>query len=105
MSDKVNGHDCMRVDYLPQLNYAVWLNGQQCLRRVEIDNQSNNDWKDVTVSLTGDLLVRSEEHVELISRGQAVALRQLQIVPDSDTLRQLTEKIEIGRAVQQECRD
>ena len=93
MAEKVNGHHCVRVDYLPQLNYASWLNGRQCLRRVEIDNQSGNDWKDVTVSLGGDLLVKSEEHVELIPRGQAVELKQLKIIPDADTLRQLTESV------------
>ena len=81
----------IRLDYLPQLNYAMWLHGQQCLRRVEIENSTDADWQQVTVSLSGDLMETQEEHLELVPRGQVVVLSRLQIVPDADTLRQLTE--------------
>ena len=77
MAEKVNEQGYVRVDYLPQLNYASWLNGQQCLRRVEVDNQSGNDWKDVTVSLGGDLHDESWQATKLprsIGNGYGVGV-------------------------------
>ena len=90
----INNDDAaVRVDYMPRLNYAMWMNGQQCLKRVEVDNQSTADWHDVCVSLSGDMLQPCEEHLELIPRGQTVMLQQLRLTPDADMLRQLTEPV------------
>ena len=93
MSDNMNEKGIVQVDYLPRMNYAMWLNGQQALRRVEIDNSSDEDWTDVCVRLDGDMLQPREEHLDLVPCGQTVILQQLQLVPDADTLRQLTESV------------
>ena len=93
MADQHTRHEILRIDYLPQLNYAMWLRGMQSLRRVEVDNTGNEDWRHVCVSLSGEFLTPIEEHVELIPSGQAVTLDRLQIVPDADALRQLTESV------------
>jgi very-short-patch-repair endonuclease len=88
-------NEMIRLDYLPQLNYAMWQHGQQCLRRVEIENTTDADWRQVTVRLSGDLIQTQVEHLELVPRGQVVVLSRLQIVPEADTLRQLTESVAV----------
>ena len=93
MAEQKTVHEILRIDYLPQLNYAMWLRGMQCLMRVELENNTDEDWRHLCVTLTGEFLKTSEEHVELIPRGQAVTLGRLQIVPDADALRQLTESV------------
>ncbi len=91
MTDNTTRQDVLRVDYQSRLNYAMWLNGQQTLKGVEVENLTDSDWHNVCVTLSGEMLVEQQEHIDLIPRGETVRLSQLQLVPDGDTLRQLTE--------------
>ena len=93
MGDKANEPQILKVDYLPQLNYAMQLHGERCLRRIEIYNPSDEDWADVTIRLSGELVESCEEHIELIPRKQAVRITQLHLMPDIDMLRKLTESV------------
>ena len=93
MGDKANEPQILKVDYLPQLNYAMQLHGERCLRRIEIYNPSDEDWADVTIRLSGELVEPCEEHIELIPRKQAVRITQLHLMPDIDMLRKLTESV------------
>jgi DNA polymerase III delta prime subunit len=92
-------NDQLQIDYLPSLNYAMSVNGKRCIERLEITNNDNSDWHDVTVSVSGDMLVPSSETTTIIPGGKTVSFTQLDIQPNVDQLRQLTESVDTQFAV------
>jgi hypothetical protein len=92
-------NDQLQIDYLPSLNYAMSVNGKRCIERLEITNNDNSDWHDVTVSVSGDMLVPSTETTAIIPGGKTVSFTQLDIQPNVDQLRQLTESVDTQFAV------
>ena len=83
----------LKIDYLPSLNYAMFVNGRRCIERLEITNADDVDWHDITVHVEGNMLLPSSESVALVQRGQTVSFSQIDIVPDVEQLRQLTEAV------------
>ena len=84
----------VRVEYSPDINYALWQAGHNSLQSIEVDNLSDEDWRDVVLTLSGDMVSKSEQHVDLMSRGMTLRLDQLRLEPDTDQLRQLTEAVD-----------
>ena len=83
----------IRLDYLPSLNYAIWSNGGQCLKACELTNDSEDDWRDIIIRISGEMFTSSESHLELVPRGATVATENLSITPDAKKLHELTESI------------
>ncbi|MBO4659744.1 MAG: DUF4011 domain-containing protein [Prevotella sp.] len=81
----------IRIDYLKNLNYAIWSNGYKCLRVCELTNDSEDDWRDIIVRINGEMLIPSESHIDLVPHGATVSAEQLSITPDAGKLRELTE--------------
>ena len=91
MNDKKN---MIKVEYLPCLNYAMTTNGRRCVEYIEVTNPTVEDWTTVTVRISGELVAAQEQVVERIPAGEAVRLTNLDVVPDRDKLRELTESVE-----------
>ena len=79
------------MDYLPSLNYAMYVNGKRCIERLEITNTDDCDWHDITVMVEGDMLLPSNETVSILPKGQTLSFSQIDIIPDVEQLRQQTE--------------
>ena len=82
------------INYLPSLNYSMSVNGKRCIEQLEITNDSAIDWHDIQVSVSGDMLLPSTEAVAVIGHGQTISFAQIDIVPDVDQLRQLSEAVD-----------
>ena len=91
MNDKKN---MIKVEYLPCLNYAMTTNGRRCVEYIEVTNPTVEDWTTVTVRISGELVAAQEQVVERIPSGETVRLTNLDVVPDRDKLRELTESVE-----------
>ena len=89
MTDNTTRQDVLRVDYQSRLNYAMWLNGQQTLKGVEVENLTDSDWHNVCVTLSGEMLVEQQEHIDLSkSRITIIGVNKL----TSDILKFLKNK-------------
>ncbi len=84
----------IRLEYLPCINYAMSVNGSKYLGTCELTNDDESDWRELTVSLSGEFLETSESVIDLIPRGQTVSVGGLSIKPDVEKLRQLTESVD-----------
>lgn len=82
------------MEYLPCINYAMIHNHVSACNFCEIINNDEIDWKDIKVSLEGDLLKNSECFIDIIPKGQAIQIDNLQILPEIEKLIELTEAIE-----------
>ena len=81
----------IRLDYISSINYAITQNGSKYLSICEITNDDDCDWRDIKVKISGELLSTSESLLSLIPQGQTVSVPGIDIKPDIDKLRQLTE--------------
>ncbi|MBO4606743.1 MAG: DUF4011 domain-containing protein [Prevotella sp.] len=84
----------IRIEYLPCINYAMSVNGAKYLGTCELTNDDDCDWRELTVSLSGEFLASSETVLDLIPQGQTVTIGGLAIKPDVEKLRKLTESVE-----------
>ena len=81
----------IRLDYISRINYATTQNGFKYLSICEITNDDDCDWHDIRVKISGELLNASESLLSLIPKGKTVTVSGIDIKPDIDRLRQLTE--------------
>ena len=85
---------CLRVEYLPCLNYAMVLNGRKNLEYCEITNNTDDDWQSIKVTVNGELIQPEEARIETILARQTIRITTLNVMPDIDKLRELTESTE-----------
>ena len=85
---------CLRVEYLPCLNYAMALNGRKNLEYCEITNDTAEDWQTIKVMVSGDLIQPEEATIDTIPAGATIRITTLHVMPDIDKLREQTESIE-----------
>ena len=83
--------DCIRIDYTPRINYATVVCGDKCINNVQLQNNDDSDWHDVTVAIEGEFLTPAESRLDLIQQGQTVEVGGLNILPDIEKLRTITE--------------
>ena len=83
--------DCIRIDYTPRINYATVVCGDKCINNVQLQNNDDTDWHDVTVTIEGEFLTTAESRLDLILQGQTVEVGGLNILPDIEKLRTITE--------------
>ena len=93
MIDKIDAK-CLKIEYLPCLNYAMTINGRKCLEYLELTNDTAEDWRGLRLTITGDLIAASEAVVDSIPVGQTVRVADLNVLPDIDKLRERTESID-----------
>ena len=95
----MNSNPCIdakdvKVEYLPCLNYAMAASGQKCLEFVEITNDTDDDWHNVRVKVSGELIADSECILDSVPSGMTVRVNDVDVKPDLDKLRELTESVE-----------
>ena len=84
----------IRIDYMPCINYAISASGRKYISNFELHNEESEDWRELTLTISGDLLTPSECRLDLIPAGQTVSIADINIEPDIDKLRGITESTE-----------
>ncbi|MBO4821349.1 MAG: DUF4011 domain-containing protein [Prevotella sp.] len=84
----------LRIEYNSSINYASTLIGTRYLNICELTNDEEEDWHDLVVSISGEMLIPTESRISMIPKGQTVSVSSLDIKPDLDTLRHLTESVD-----------
>ena len=84
----------IRLEFNPYINYASTLTGTSFVNALELHNDDEEDWHDLIVSLSGDMLLTTEARLSLVPRGETVSINTLDISPDLDKLRSLTESVD-----------
>ena len=84
----------IKVEFLPCLNYAMTMGGQKCLEFVEITNPTADDWREVHVKVSGELIATAESVLDSVPAGMTLRVTDLDVKPDLDKLRELTESVE-----------
>ncbi|MCR5130607.1 MAG: DUF4011 domain-containing protein [Prevotella sp.] len=91
----MNSNDkTLKIEYLPCMNYAMTMNGRRCIEYIELTNSTNDTWNEIRVSVSGELFTTDTMVVDKISSGQTFRLTELDVKPDKDKLRELTESVE-----------
>ena len=83
----------LNVEYLPCLNFAMTQNGRQCLEYCELTNHSDNDIHDLTINIEGDYIIAASIAVDIIPAHQTIRITDIDVKPDADKLRELTESV------------
>ncbi|MBO4849451.1 MAG: DUF4011 domain-containing protein [Prevotella sp.] len=84
----------IRLEFNPYINYASTLIGTSYVKVLELHNDDEEDWHDIIVGLSGDMLLPTESRLSLVPKGETVSIDTLDISPDLDKLRQLTESVD-----------
>ena len=84
----------VKAEFLPCLNYAMAVNGQKCLEFIEISNPTADDWHGVQVKVSGDLIADASYIIDTVPAGMTVRVSDLDVKPDLDKLREMTESVE-----------
>ena len=83
-----------RLEYTPYINYAMTFVGTSYITACELINDDDEDWRDLIVSIKGEMLIPTESHISLVPKGQAITIPSIDIKPDLDKLRHLTESVD-----------
>lgn len=85
----------INLDYMACINYAMILNGIRSFTRFEIINESDiNEWKDVNILISGDMLEQCRLSVSILRKGQTVSFDEANLIPKTAKLMSLTEAIQ-----------
>ena len=90
----MTGERSVNIEYIPAISYVLARNGKKCVQRVELVNGSDKDWQKVVVALAGDQVASCERTVDVLPAGQSVELTDIDLQPQLETLRHLTESVE-----------
>lgn len=83
------------IDYQPCVNYAMMLNGCDGFSSFRIQNtQESGAWENVTVAISGEMIMPSQVTVKRISPENVISIDQLMLMPDSQKLMALTESVQ-----------
>ena len=84
----------LRIEYNPSVNYVCSLAGTRYLNICELTNDDDVDWHDIVVSISGEMLNTTESRISMVPKGQTVSVQNLDIKPNLDMLRHLTESVD-----------
>lgn len=84
----------VNIEYMPAVNYVLARNGKKCVQRIELLNDSDEDWRKVKVALSGEQVESCERTFDVLPAHQSVEITDMDIRPSLDKLRTLTESIE-----------
>ena len=84
----------LRLEYISSLNYASTACGNKYLTILELNNDDDEDWHNITVRISSDMLKTSEVHLDTVPHGETVIVDGLDLLPDIDKLREMTESVE-----------
>ena len=84
----------LRIEYNPSVNYVCSLAGTRYLNICELTNDDDVDWHNIVVSISGEMLNTTESRISMVPKGQTVSVQNLDIKPNLDMLRHLTESVD-----------
>ena len=84
----------IKIDYLPSVNYSMMNNGVEVCNSLVLENDSNDDWHQLSVQLNGPYIKDSGSRREILKRGQSIQINNLvKIEPDIRVLSEITEAV------------
>lgn len=88
-------HGKISLDYLPCINYAMMLNDDKAFNRFVINNDSaDENWTNVRVMLTGDMLEPCQLDVPTLEPGSHISFENANLMPVAAKLMSLTEGVQ-----------
>ncbi|MBQ8098835.1 MAG: DUF4011 domain-containing protein, partial [Bacteroidaceae bacterium] len=87
------------LEYVKKINYAMLHGGVPAMRYARLENLSPEGWKDITVSLQGDMLEESSCLLQWVPAGGCIEIKDLVLKPVLTELAALTEGITVGFSV------
>ena len=93
---KIDGIDngCLYFDYLPCLNYSMQHNHYNSLIACNLLNDGEISWKNVEITIEGDMLVTSTVHIDIVPPETHIEIKNLAINVNPSLLIELTEGID-----------
>lgn len=92
-SDEYKG--TIRVDYVPCINYAMILNNKKTFNKFEVyAERTSRPWKNVSVTITGEMLQPYQKDFSKQNAGEAVSLDDAALVPVATKLATLSEAMQ-----------
>lgn len=83
----------INLDYLPRINYAMINSGIEACSSLIIANNDDHDWRQISISITGDYIKESSCRFEYIRCNTSLQVNEAEIMPDIRTLSELTESV------------
>ena len=71
MSFCMTGERIVNIEYIPAISYVLARNGKKCIQRVEVVNDSEEDWQKVVLTLAGDHVAGCERTFDVLPAGQS----------------------------------
>jgi len=85
----------LMLDYLPCVNYAMMLNDNLAFKKFSLKNDSDRvTWRDVTISLTGDMVEPCQLDFPELRPGHIVNFESATLLPIAAKLMALTEAVQ-----------
>jgi len=82
------------IDYLPSVDGATLYEGTPALNSLVIENDDQEDWQRVEVSIEGELVEPSEEMFELVGMGTRATCTQIKLMPSLSQMAHVTSEME-----------
>lgn len=85
----------VEFNYAPVINFALQQNYVPAVRSLIIRNETEEDWREVTVRITGepDFTVAWEQSISFLKAGETEQFKQVNLAISSKMLAELTERI------------
>ncbi len=83
----------LKLEYQQAVNYALTSSGMKVLESSILKNQEDIDWHEVRITISGQYILSNTCILHTLQAGHSMQLDTLQLLPDTDTLQQLTEAI------------
>ena len=83
----------IHLDYLPCIYYAMIHNRYAAFNSCDLKNGDETDWHNVRIAVDGMMMKHSEVVMDVVPKGQAVQINQLELEPDVYRLMELTEGV------------
>lgn len=83
----------LSVDYMPCINYAMMLNDHTAFNEFELTNNSDNDWHNIKISISGDMIEPCILLADCVAKGETVSFDNATILPTARKLIALTEAV------------
>ena len=90
----MTGERIVNIEYIPAISYVLARNGKKCIQRVEVVNDSEEDWQKVVLTLAGDHMAGCERTFDVLPAGQSVEITDLDLQLQLESLRHLSESVE-----------
>ena len=82
------------LDYTPSINYAMVLNGHRAINKFTLRNTSKEAWRNVSVSLSGEVVESIQQDIPMLKPGKTVSLDEFSLMPVVTKLMALTECVQ-----------